>query len=168
MNMNEYRDVNQTLIRFQKRQIKEHQLHALERIVSSTLQQETKPSWCFTVIQNQELIDQLERMTGYQNVFSNAPTIVVAFAKVGADAAMIQTAMAMSDFAKAADEMGIHTRMVHSMKSVFNNPNHVQLRNRCNVPNGYLCIGSLAVGYIEEELSSDNENDWSDLFFHIR
>ncbi len=150
---------------YRKEQISDAQLHDLEAYGIS-VESEEQP-WFFAVIQNQEILDRMARMTGLNDPFYGAPTLIAAFAKDNAVSAVVDTAFALSSMMNAAVNEGLGTCMISSLKDLLNHPEHMELRNLCRVPTGYTCIGSIAIGFPEEEEETPDPQT-ADVFSYIR
>lgn len=150
---------------YRKEQISDAQLHDLEAYGIS-VQREEQP-WFFAVIQNQEILNHMAEMTGLDDPFYGAPTLIAAFAKDNAVSAVVDTAFALSSMMNEAVNEGLGTCMIGSLKDLLNHPEHMDLRNLCRVPDGYTCIGSIAIGFPDEEEDlPDHQN--TDVFSYIR
>jgi len=152
--------------RYAERQISDEQLHDLEEMATQAASAMNEQSWFFVVIQKPDVLAELAGLTGMDDPFYSAPTLIVAFAAEDAIAGTIDTAFAMSNMMNAAVADGLGTCFIYSMRDVFNNPNYPELKRACGVPEGYECIGSLAVGYPAEEREAPTDRRW-DVFSHI-
>lgn len=151
---------------YSERQISDEQLHDLEEMATQAASAMNEQPWFFVVIQKPEVLSELAGLTGMEDPFYSAPTLIVAFAAEDAIAGTIDTAFAMSNMMNAAVADGLGTCFIYAMRDVFNNPNYPQLKQVCGVPAGYACIGSLAVGYPTEEPPVPADRRW-DVFSHI-
>ncbi len=150
---------------YRKEQISDAQLHDLEAYGIS-VQSEEQP-WYFAVIQNQEILDRMAGMTGLNDPFYGAPTLIAAFAKDNAVSAVVDTAFALSSMMNEAVNEGLGTCMISSLKDLLNHPEHTDLRTLCRVPEGYTCIGSIAIGFPDDD-EEESESQNTSVFTYIR
>lgn len=134
---------------FESRQISSTDLHDLCNAAQLAASAMNEQAWYFVVIQKEDILKEIALLaTGSEeDPYYNAPTVIVAFAKEDAIAPVEDCVLAISNMMYAAVLNDLGTCWVHATKDVFNNPKYGALKNACGVPEGYTCIGSLAVGY---------------------
>lgn len=140
---------------FESRQISSTDLHDICTAAQLAASAMNEQAWFFVIIQKEEVLQEIAVLaTGIEEApFYNAPTLVVAFAKEDAIAPVEDCVLAMSNMMYAAVLNDLGTCWIHATKDVFNNPKYAALKNACGVPEGYTCIGSLAIGYPKGPLS---------------
>lgn len=163
----EFLKQRRSIRRFKPEQIAEKELHDLEEMATLAASARNEQAWFFVVIQKPDVLQQLAELSGRDNPFYSAPTLVVAFAKQEAIASVVDTAFAMSNMMNAAVADGLGTCYIYCMKELFNDLRYAELKTVCGVPEGYDCIGSLAVGYPDEERPTPTDRSW-DVFSYIR
>lgn len=134
---------------FESRQISSTDLHELCSAAQLAASAMNEQAWFFVIVQKEEVIKEIAVLaTGIEeSPYYNAPTVIVAFAKDDAIAPVEDCVLAMSNMMYAAVLNDLGTCWIHATKNVFNNPKYAALKKACGVPEGYTCIGSLAVGY---------------------
>jgi nitroreductase len=154
---------------FEPRQISNVDLHEMLEAAQLAASAMNEQAWFFTVIQKEEVIQELALLaTGIEEApYYNAPTVIACFAAENAIAPVEDCTLAIANMMYAAVLNDLGTCWIHSTKEVFNNPKYAKLKKACGVPDGYTCIGSLAVGYPRNE-SPKPESRKQNVFSIIR
>lgn len=134
---------------FEPRQISSVELHELLEAAQFAASAMNEQAWFFTVIQKEEVIKEIALLaTGIEeSPYYNAPTVIACFAAIDAIAPVEDCTLAMANIMYAAVLNDLGTCWIQSTKDVFNDPKYDDLKKACGVPEGYTCVGSLAVGY---------------------
>lgn len=153
--------------RFKAEQISDDALHDIEEAATLAASARNEQAWFFVIIQRKDILDQMAELTGRKNPFYQAPTLIAAFAKKEAIAPETDTALAMANMMYAALADGLGSCFIYCVKDLFNNPRYSQLAGVCGVPEGYACIGSLAIGIPDETPETPKDRNWN-VFSSIR
>ncbi|MCI5774843.1 MAG: nitroreductase family protein [Erysipelotrichaceae bacterium] len=108
-------------------------------------------SWFFVLLDNKEIILGLAAMIDEQNdSFYGANHVILMFAKDDNIAPLIDTSLAASNMMYQACDLGLGTCWIHGVKEILNDSRYNLLKEKMGVPQGYSCIGSLAIGYYDQ------------------
>jgi len=153
--------------RYTQEQITNAELSDLMEIASLAASAMNEQAWYFAVIQNEEIIQAMGELSGLDNPYYGAPTLIAAFARQDAIASVIDTTLAVSNMMNTAVADGLGTCFIYCTKDLFNDPRHAELRSTCGVPDGYECIGSIVVGHPAEEVEEPQDRN-QDIYSIIR
>jgi nitroreductase len=121
-------------------------------------------SWHITVVQNPDLLSKLSDAirdlmlrSGNANMearakaedfspFYNAPTYIMVFGDEKAIAPIHDGTLAIGNMLNAAESLGIGTCWLHAINHVFIPGAVSELRAELKIPEGYIPVGSFAVG----------------------
>lgn len=109
-------------------------------------------SWHFSVLQNPNKSAELvalakERMGIDTNPFYNAPTIILVSAKADNIAPIADGSLAMQNMMLAAHSLGLGTCWINCINGIFTTEIGKNFFAEVGVPEGYITVGSLAIGY---------------------
>lgn len=153
-------------IQFVDEKIHEYELYSLQQAILQNFKQEQmEDNLFFALIQNEDLIDELERMSGYEDPFHHAKTVVIAFVKDSIDTPYLDVALYMRAFKEEALRLGISTLNAAFLPSLLNQPNQRAMKQRMNIPNDFICVCGLAVGYTEKPTTDKYRTK---CFIHIK
>lgn len=111
--------------------------------------------WYFVAIQKPELIQQLAALDSVdEDPYYHAPTIILVFAKKTAYSPVTDGTLALGNMMLAAHSLGLGSCWIDYSCTIFNNPEFSGLQTSLGVPDGYFCVGSLSLGYPDEQPES--------------
>lgn len=136
---------------YKSEQISNDDLHTILKAATMAGSAMNEQAWFFAVIQKQDVIEEIGKLVdnGEFSPTYNAPTLIVCFAKDAAIAGVEDCTLAMANMMYAAVACDLASCWIHGVKQVFNNPAYAELKKACGVPDGFTCIGSLAMGMQE-------------------
>lgn len=119
-----------------------------------------KESWYLLFIYRRSIINEIAALSDNEDVFKGANTVIVVFSKKGGVSNIIDTSFAIKNMIDVAVENGLDAYFSTDIASVFNDPAYENLAEVCGVKKGYVCIGSVSVGYaldykLEDKFSGD-------------
>lgn len=143
---------------YQPEQIRDDELNTILEAGCMAPSAMNQQSWHFTVLQNptiiQRLIDVAKKELGRDDTFSpfyGAPTVVLVFGKRDAISPVSDGSLAMENMFLAADSIGIGSCWINFVVHLFETPTGKLLQKELGVGEDYLCVGSLILGYPNEE-----------------
>ncbi len=143
---------------FQKRQITEEELGEILEAGKYAPSAMNQQSWYFAAVQDRSLIDSLLESaaeflrTPGTDPFYGAPTVIFVFGDKSAIAPVSDASLAIENMFLAAWSMGIGSCWVNFVGRFFESPASQPYREKLKVPEGYQCVGSVILGYIDGEI----------------
>lgn len=152
-------------------QIKETELDIILKAGLYAPSAHNQQSWHFTVIQNNEVIDNLNKASKeamlkpeyeYLNKFAtdesfhlfyNAPTVIIVSGEKSALAPRIDCAAATQNMLIAAESLNIGTCWIGLVTPLFTSDRAEEFRNLYSIPQGFDLFHSITFGYKMEENS---------------
>ncbi|MFL0267378.1 nitroreductase family protein [Candidatus Clostridium radicumherbarum] len=150
---------------FKNEQIKEEELNEIIEAAIYAPSASNKQPWHFTVVQNKELLDLLnksfkelakksdndyiKRVGDNENyhVFYNAPTVIIVSGDENNNYAAVDTAAAVENMLLAAEAQGIGGCWIGFIAYVFNSEEGREFSKKLGIPEGYKQIHAAALGY---------------------
>ena len=86
-----------------------------------------------------------------------APLVVIGFAKLQAHSPVMDTALAFANMQYAAMARGLGTCFLQYPVDVCNARQYQELPSALGVPEGYMCVGALAIGRKDMENTEDKD-----------
>lgn len=154
---------------FRDEQIRDEELEAILEAGLYAPSALNEQSWYFTVIQNSHVLEkftqvakaalteshiiQLRNMASNDKykAFYNAPTAIIISGNMRAANAQADTCAATENMLIAAKSLGIASCWIGSMPFIFGNGKNEDLRKELKIPEGYVPINSIALGYAASE-----------------
>ena len=154
---------------FKDEQIKDEELKAILEAGLYAPSALNEQSWYFTVIQNSDMLQkftqvaksalaeshiiQLRNMASNDKykAFYNAPTAIVISGNMIASNTQADTCAATENMLIAAGSLGIASCWIGSMPFIFGNDKNAELKKELKIPEGYVPINSIALGYAASE-----------------
>lgn len=117
-------------------------------------------SWFLVFIYRKSIIKEIAALSGDENIFKGANTVIIVFSKKGGVTNLIDTSFAIKNMIDVANDNGLDAYFDIGIASVFNDPEFEKLGEVCGVKEGYACVGSVSVGYaldykLEDKFSGD-------------
>ena len=116
----------------------------------SAMNQQT---WFFAAVQNAQKIAAVRRVCadacGFgeeRDPFYGAPTVIIVFAKADGCEPIKDGTLAMQNMMLAAHSVGVGSCWINCVKDGFSTENGKALAKEFGVPDGYIPVGSLAMG----------------------
>lgn len=96
----------------------------------------------------QKLVEEIEEVTGMgRNPFYDAPTVILMFADSSKLTPVEDTALSMENMMLAAYSLGLGSCWIYAVKSFFESDKGKKFKKILGVPDDFIIVGSLAVGY---------------------
>ncbi|MCI8602366.1 MAG: diguanylate cyclase [Oscillospiraceae bacterium] len=106
----------------------------------------------FLVVQGQSNIQAMLEAGGLSgNPFYGAPTVVVAFANPEAAVPAESAALSIGNMLLAAHALGLAGCWIHAVTAIFATDAGKALQQQWGVPDGFIAVGSAALGYRDGE-----------------
>jgi len=171
-------NINETLVTIKKRrsirsfkteQIKDEDLQEILEAGMYAPTAGNQQAWHFTVIQKQELLDNLNRdakeaakqldnehlrkMVNNEkfNIFYGAPTLIIVSGKEQGMAIESDCAAANQNMLLAAEAMGLGSCWINLVLFAFDSPHGQTYRQQLGIPDGYKPFCSVGLGYKQVE-----------------
>lgn len=147
--------------KYKEMQITAEELGLLQKAVQMAPSAMNEQPWFFVFVQNKDYISEIEALGNAQGCCYGAPTLCIAFADKKAIAPVTDTVFAMANIMYASTAMNLGTCYINTIKNVMNHPSYAKLKEALGVPEGFVCVGALAIGYPDEEkeMPTDRKSD---------
>lgn len=150
---------------FKQTQIGDQELEAIIEAGKYAPSAMNQQSWHFTVVQNKEMLNKINRATKAAflksgnkmfeerakgenfSPFYNAPTFIIVSGDEKAIAPNHDGSLAIGNMFLAAKSLGIGSCWIHAMNFVLNTDEGKLLKKELGIPEGYMPVGSAAIGY---------------------
>lgn len=143
---------------FQQRQIADEELNQILEAGNFAPSAMNQQSWYFAAVQDRELMDSLRgsaqeflRNPG-TDPFYGAPTVIFVFGDKSAIAPVADASLAIENMFLSAWSLGIGSCWVNFVGRFFESPSSQPFREKFGVPDGYQCVGSAILGYIDGDI----------------
>ncbi|NLC96269.1 MAG: hypothetical protein GX675_01665 [Erysipelotrichaceae bacterium] len=104
-------------------------------------------SWFLVFIYRKSIIREIALLSKNKDIFKGANTVVIAFAKKGPISNLVDAAFAIHNMIDTATNLGLDAYYDDEISYVFNDPTYEKLGEVCGVKEGYMCVGSISLGY---------------------
>jgi nitroreductase len=150
---------------FKPEQITDEELNLIVEAGQYAPSAANQQSWHIVAVQNKDVLKKLSETfktiylkSGNQrfeaaaksddfNPFYNAPTYIMVFGDEKAIAPIHDGCLAIENMLLAAEAQGIGSCWLHAVNFVFSKPEGKALEKELGIPEGYLPVGSVAIGY---------------------
>lgn len=117
-------------------------------------------AWFMLFVYRKSIINELAAIGENPNMFKGANVVAIAFGKKGDISNLVDTSFAINNMMNVASENDIDVYFSDEIAKVFNDPSYEKLKEVCGVKEGYVCIGSISLGYaldykLEDKFSGD-------------
>lgn len=154
---------------YKTEQIKDEDLNTILKAGSFAPSAMNQQSWHFTVVQNKEVFDKINkackkafensnnpnfRASAKDSDFSicyNAPTYIIVSGKDGNIAPQVDCGLALENMFLAAASLGIGSCWIHAVNFLFATEEGKALKKELGIPEGYTPCCSGAFGYSAQE-----------------
>lgn len=158
--------------KFKSEQIKDEELQLILEAAKFAPSAMNQQSYHFTVVQNKEILQKIENVTksAFLNSgnpsfearakgenftpFYNSPTFIIVTGDAKAIAPQNDGSLAIGNILIAAESLGIGTCWIHALSFVFSTEEGKVLKKELGIPEHYIAIGSVALGYKDMEASA--------------
>jgi nitroreductase len=153
---------------FKEKQVTDSELQEILNCALHAPNAGNQQKWHFTVIQNKDMLDRIERIlkenmmkSGVDfiaklasdpniRIFGNAPTVILITADEKARFVQIDCAAAAQNTLIAAESLNIGSHIMTSSEFLFASEKSNELKRELGVPDGYNHICTIALGYKDE------------------
>jgi len=154
--------------KFKEKQVTDSELQEILDCALHAPNAGNQQKWHFTVIQNKDMLDRMERIlkenmmnSGVDflaklasgpniRIFDNAPTVILITADEKARFVQIDCAAAAQNILIAAESLNIGSHIITSSEFLFASEKGNELKRELGVPDGYNHICTIALGYKDE------------------
>lgn len=158
--------------KFKQEQIKDEELQAIIEAAKFAPSAMNQQPWHFTVVQNREMLQKIAEVTKVAflnsgnpnfegraktenfNPFYNSPTFIIVTADEKAIAPQNDGSLAIGNILLAAQALGIGSCWIHALNFVFSTEEGKALKSELGIPEGYISVGSVALGYKDMEATA--------------
>lgn len=137
--------------RFTAEEVSQEDLSFLMEAATLSPSAMNEQPWFFVIITSQDIIHQLEGLHEPAGTCYNAPVLLIAFARNEGIAPDTDTVFALGSVMVACVERGLGSCYIYFVQEVLNCPAYAKLSGALGVPEGYHCVGALAIGHPAEE-----------------
>ena len=117
--------------------------------------------WFFVLITRSDIIHQIEALHEPAGNCHDAPLLWIGFVENEGIAPDTDTVLALSSVMYACTERGLGSCWIAFVQEVMNCPAYCKLSTALGVPEGFHCVGALAIGHPsqEKEVPEDRRRD---------
>lgn len=152
--------------KFKQEQIKDEELQTILEAAKYAPSAMNQQPCHFTVVQNKEVLQKIEEVIKltFQNMgnpkeedfdaLHNPATLIIVTADEKALAPQNDGSLAIGNIMLAAQSLGIASCWIHIFTFIFNREEGIALKKELGIPEGYVPVGSAALGYKDMEASA--------------
>lgn len=143
--------------KFRQESLQDEDIEVLQKAVECAPSYHNEQPWFFVFIQNRDIVSQMEELCDAKGQSHGAPLVVIGFAKLQAHSPVMDTALAFANMQYAAIARGLGTCFLQYPVDVCNARQYQELPSALGVPEGYMCVGALAIGRKDMENTEDKD-----------